>query len=170
NNAGRTGSSSFTVVDDTAAPTGGALAVNGTTATGATPVSYASGSFDVDTLTLYSEAQDATHSGLVSSSLVRTQASYTGPATCGAFGSATTTVPSTARSVAAHNRAGLSTSSNYSVVADTNAPAGGALAVNGTSATGAGSTSYSTNGTFDVGALTQYTEAQSATESGLASS
>src|SRR5438105_6896498 len=83
---------------------------------------------------------------------------------------ATTTVPSTARSVAANNRAGLSTSSSYSVVADTNAPAGGALAVNGTSATGAGSTSYSTDGSFAVGTLTQYTEAQSATESGLASS
>src|SRR5207253_2702782 len=84
------GSGSVVYFKDDAAPTGGALAVNGQAATGATPVSYASGSFDIGTLTLYTEAQDATHSGLASSSLVRTQAAYTGPDTCGAFGSPTT--------------------------------------------------------------------------------
>jgi hypothetical protein len=58
-----------------------------------------------------------------------------------------------------------------SFVNDSNAPAGGgALSVNGTAASGAGTSSYDTDGDFAIGTRTDYTETQSATESGLASS
>jgi hypothetical protein len=58
-----------------------------------------------------------------------------------------------------------------SFVSDTAAPAGGALTVNGTAASGAGSTSSATNSTsFTIGARTDFTEAQSASQSGLQSS
>ena len=54
--------------------------------------------------------------------------------------------------------------------ADSTAPTGGALTVNGTAASGGGSSSYDTARRFTIGTRTDYTETQSATESGLASS
>src|SRR5207253_622442 len=53
---------------------------------------------------------------------------------------------------------------------DSNAPAGGALTVNGTAASSGGTTSYSTSGSFPIDARTDYSESQSSTESGLSSS
>ncbi|MDQ2969172.1 MAG: chitobiase/beta-hexosaminidase C-terminal domain-containing protein, partial [Actinomycetota bacterium] len=47
---------------------------------------------------------------------------------------------------------------------------GGALTVNGTVASGGGSSSYSSSGSFTIGTRTDYTETQTASESGLASS
>ena len=69
------------------------------------------------------------------------------------------------------NSAGRTASASFDLTADSNAPArGGALSVNGTAASGAGTSSYDTDGDFTIGTRTDYTEAQSSTESGLASS
>ena len=71
----------------------------------------------------------------------------------------------------AADQAGNTTSSATLTFAnDSNAPAGGALTVNGTAATGGGSSSYSATGSFPIDVRTNYTEAQSGSESGLASS
>ncbi len=92
NNAGSTSSAGFTITPDTAAPTGGALTVNGTAASGAGTSSYSSsGSFAVGAISDYTDAG----SGLASSTLTRESAplsSSDGVAagTCGSFGSATT--------------------------------------------------------------------------------
>src|SRR5207244_7239153 len=58
----------------------------------------------------------------------------------------------------------------FDVTADSSAPTAGALTVNGTAATGGGSASYDTDGSFAIDARTDYAETASATESGLASS
>ena len=71
----------------------------------------------------------------------------------------------------AADQAGNSTSSaTLTFTNDSNAPAAGALTVNGTAATGGGSSSYSASGSFPIDVRTDYTETQSASESGLASS
>ena len=54
--------------------------------------------------------------------------------------------------------------------ADSSAPTSGALVVNGTVAGAGGSSSYATSTSFTIGTRTDYTEAQSASQSGLASS
>ncbi len=82
---------------------------------------------------------------------------------------ATGATPGT-QTVTTQNNATRSTNTTFDVTADTNAPTGGALSVNGTAASGAGTSSYSTSGSFAIGTRTDYTETQSATESGLASS
>ncbi|HUN79482.1 MAG TPA: PKD domain-containing protein [Solirubrobacteraceae bacterium] len=73
------------------------------------------------------------------------------------------------QTVTATNEAGLKASSTFEVVPDTTAPSGGALTVNGQSASPGGSSSYNTTGTFSL-ARTDYSETQSATQSGLRSS
>jgi hypothetical protein len=55
-------------------------------------------------------------------------------------------------------------------VPDTTAPTGGAVSVNGTAASAGGSTSTSTSTSFAIGSRADYAEAQSASQSGLASS
>ncbi len=55
-------------------------------------------------------------------------------------------------------------------VADTAAPAGGALSVNGTAAAGGGSTSTSATASFPINSRTDHAEALSATQSGLRAS
>jgi hypothetical protein len=55
---------------------------------------------------------------------------------------------------------------SQAVKIDTSAPTGGALTVNGTAASGAGSASYNSSGSFTISAITDYTDAGS----GLASS
>jgi PKD repeat protein len=75
-----------------------------------------------------------------------------------------------AKAVTATNNAGVSASASFTVTPDTTAPSGGALTVNGTAAAGGGSSSYNTSGGFTIGARTDYSETQSATQSGLASS
>ncbi|HUA75225.1 MAG TPA: N,N-dimethylformamidase beta subunit family domain-containing protein [Solirubrobacteraceae bacterium] len=74
-----------------------------------------------------------------------------------------------AQAVTANNNAGLSASSNFNVVPDTTAPAGGALTVNGTAATATGSSGYSIKSAYTL-SRTDFSEAQSATASGLRSS
>ena len=67
-------------INDSAAPAGGALTVNGVSATAVTPVSYdTDGSFAIDGRTDYSEGGG--ESGLASSTLVRASASFSTPAT-----------------------------------------------------------------------------------------
>jgi hypothetical protein len=81
------------------------------------------------------------------------------------------TQPALDPTVYATNGAGLnSTKASYHLKKDTTPPAGGALAVNGTAATTGGSSSYNSTGSFPINLRTDYTEAQSATASGLASS
>jgi len=70
-----TDSATLTFTNDSTAPSGGALTVDGVAATGATPVSYdAAGSFPIDVRTDYSESGG--ESGLSSSTLVRTSAAF----------------------------------------------------------------------------------------------
>ena len=74
------------------------------------------------------------------------------------------------QTVTATNGIGSTSTSTFSLVRDVTAPAGGVLNVNGTAGSGAGSTSSSTTGSFAIGTRTDYTETQSATASGLATS
>src|SRR6185312_8604280 len=57
---------------------------------------------------------------------------------------------------------------SFDVTLDSTAPTGGTLTVNGVAASGAGTQSYDNDGSFTIGVRTDYTEAQSATASGLA--
>ena len=292
NNANLTNTNTFTVTPDTTAPTGGALTVNGTNATGAGSTSYnSSGSWTIGTITDYTDSG----SGLTSSVLTRQSATLSSSngiaaGSCGSFGSATTigsratpiaqtltgptcyrytltgldnvgntvtitttvmvdttgpSAPSLSLSSAtgntyingttayinaqagksgsfqaaatstdndsgllkvnfpsptgfssgggdsnsspyqttynwsgavaatgsqtttAYNNANLTNTNTFTITPDTTAPTGGALTVNGTNATGAGSTSTTSNPGFTIGTRTNYTEASG---SGLASS
>jgi hypothetical protein len=80
------------------------------------------------------------------------------------------TQPAAAPTVVATNGAGLdSAAASYLLRADTDAPTGGALRVNGVNATAGGSTSGSTTGTFAI-SRTDFVESPSATRAGLAAS
>ncbi len=92
NNAGLTSTGGFTVTPDTSDPTGGALTVNGTAATGAgSSSSNSGGSWTIGAIGDYADSG----SGLASSTLTRQSASLSSSdglvaGVCGAFGSATT--------------------------------------------------------------------------------
>jgi hypothetical protein len=86
------------------------------------------------------------------------QTTYNWSGAVAASGSQTTT---------AHNNANLTNTNTFTITPDTTAPTGGALTVNGTNATGPGSTSTTSNPGFTIGTRTNYTEASG---SGLASS
>ena len=80
---------------------------------------------------------------------------------------ATPTEPNGAKPVTARNQALLSsTATNFTLTSDAAAPTGGALTVNTVAASGGGTQSYDSDGTFTIGARTDYTDAGS----GLASS
>ncbi|HTL23333.1 MAG TPA: chitobiase/beta-hexosaminidase C-terminal domain-containing protein, partial [Mycobacteriales bacterium] len=87
-----TAAPSLTFTNDSNAPTGGALTVNG----GATWST--TGNFNIDTRTDYTETQSANESGLASSTLTRASASLTNNS-CGTYGSPTTIVGSPAQSL-----------------------------------------------------------------------
>ena len=72
----------------------------------------------------------------------------------------------------ATNGAGVTgASASFTAQSDSTAPAGGAFSANGTAATGGGSSSYLNSGTtLTINSRTDYTEAQTATASGLANS
>jgi hypothetical protein len=94
--AGNTSSTPISFVDDTAAPTGGALSVNSVAATtgGSSSISATAG-FTINGRTDYTEAQSSTQSGLSSSTLTVESESLTGTS-CGSPGSAGPfTVPTT---------------------------------------------------------------------------
>ncbi|MFL5946424.1 MAG: Ig-like domain-containing protein, partial [Gaiellaceae bacterium] len=88
-----TAAGTLTFTDDSNAPTGGALVVNGGAAYSST------GSFAIGTRTDYTETQSATESGLASSTLTRESATLTN-GSCGPFGSATTLVGTPAQNLA----------------------------------------------------------------------
>jgi hypothetical protein len=99
-------------------------------------------------------------SGLVSSTLVRTQAPLSS-GTCGAFGGAVTLVGAPAQTGLTTNTCyrytltgtdalGNTSSLVTTVRYDTTAPTGGALTVNGTAGSAVGTQSVSTTGTFAV--------------------
>jgi PKD repeat protein len=274
NNAGVSASASFTVSPDTSAPTGGALNINGTSATAGGSTSYnITGSYPIAIRTDYSETQTTSQSGLRSSNLTLAAASLNANV-CGSFGAPATivgsptqgeptgcyrytltgidnvgnqtgvsttvivdTTPPTTPSLtfsglstntfykpstnalyfrpsaggtftvaasssdpqsgirgytfsslassgfgeaqtggqivytfgetatqppaaptvfAASNAGGSSASATYSLIADKTGPTGGALSVNGTAATASGSTSFSTSGSFSIGARTDF--------------
>ena len=95
---------SFTAQSDTTAPTGGALTVNGTAASGGGSSSYITSG---TTLTLsgrtdYTETQSSTQSGLASSTLTIQSATLSNNV-CGTFGSATTISGTTSQTVASGN-------------------------------------------------------------------
>jgi Chitobiase/beta-hexosaminidase C-terminal domain len=93
--------------------------------------------------------------GDVSSSPYQTTYSWSGAV--GASGSQTVT---------AYNNANLTATASFTVTPDTTAPTGGALTVDGTAASGAGTTSTTSNPSFTIGSRTDYTDSGS----GLASS
>ena len=286
NNANLTNTNTFTITPDTTAPTGGALTVNGTNATGAGSTSYnSSGNWTIGTISDYTDSG----SGLTSSTLTRQSATLSSSngiaaGSCGSFGSATTigsratpiaqaltgptcylytltgldnvgntvtitttvmvdttgpSAPSLSLSSAtgntyingttayinaqagksgsfqaaatstdndsgllkvnfpsptgfssgggdsnsspyqttynwsgavaasgsqtttAYNNANLTNTNTFTITPDTTAPTGGALTVNGTNATGAGSTSYNSSGSWTIGTISDYTDSGS---------
>ena len=74
---------------------------------------------------------------------------------------ATPTEPDGAKTVTTTNNAGRTNNSTFTLTADSTAPAGGALTVNGGVASGGGSQSYDNDGTFTIGLRTDYTDALS---------
>ena len=171
-NAGGTASISTIVKVDTSAPTGGALTVNGTAAAAVPTSSFTtSTSVTINSRTDYTDAA----SGIASSTLTRTTATLSGN-TCGSFGSATVVAGTTTQSGLSTNcyqftlvgtdNAGNTASVSTIVKVDTAAPTGGAVTVNGTAASGAGTTSFNGSGTVPINSRTDYTDAAS----GLASS
>ena len=87
---------------------------------------------------------------------------YTWPATSG--------TDSGLKTVSVANNAGGASTQDFRVVSDSTAPAGGALTVNAVAASGGGTTSYDTDGSFTIGTRTDYAETLSATAAGLRSS
>jgi hypothetical protein len=120
-----------------------------------------SGSFDVA-----ASSTDA-HSGIASYSFP----ALTGFTTSGSGASrtytlATPTEPDGGKSVSTHNNAARSSSSDFTLTADTTDPTGGALAVNGVASSLAGTESYDGDGSFTIGTRTDYVD----TLAGIASS
>src|SRR5213075_2675646 len=85
------------------------------------------------------------------------QTTYSWSGAIGASGSQTVT---------SSDYASLTSTASFTVTPDTAAPAGGALTVNGTAASGAGTAGYNSSGSFTISAISDYTDAGS----GLASS
>jgi len=71
-----------------------------------------------------------------------------------------------AQTVTSYDNASLTSTASFTVTPDTTAPTGGALTVNGTAASGAGTSSTTSNPNFTIGSRTDYTDSGS----GLASS
>ena len=155
NNAGGTsGNGTFDVTADSTAPTSGAVTVNGTAGTGGTSVSYdTDGTFPIDSRTDYSETASATESGLASSTLVRTTATFSSADTCGAFGSPSTITGSPSQSglstgcykytLTGTDNVGNAVSISTIVKVDTSAPSNPSL----TPANATGGAYYSGSGT-----------------------
>ena len=148
---GNASSATLTAVADSAAPTGGALRVNGVNANAAGTTSNATGDFVINVLTPYSEAPSATASGLDASTLVRESAPISN-GTCGTFGGATTidgAAPITESGLATGcyryaltgtDNVGNTVAVQTIVELDTSAPDTGELTVNSTAAVPGGVT------------------------------
>ena len=101
---------------------------------------------------LQSIHQDSRNSGGGDSNSSPYQTTYNWSGAVAASGSQTTT---------AYNNANLTNTNTFTITPDTTAPTGGALTVNGTNATGAGSTSYNSSGSWTIGTITDYTDSGS---------
>ncbi|HST54965.1 MAG TPA: N,N-dimethylformamidase beta subunit family domain-containing protein [Solirubrobacteraceae bacterium] len=140
NNANVSSSSSFTIVSDTSAPTGGALTVNGTNA-GSSSSYSTSGNFTIGTRTDFAETRSGTQSGLASSTLTLASATLAGNS-CSAFGAPSTIVGSPAQSkptgcyrytLTGTDNVGNTTSVTTTVMVDTGAPSTPTLSFSGMS-------------------------------------
>ena len=123
----------------------------------------ASATFPAVTATRWTHAAQTVTSGSGSApTIVYTSSPHTW--TAGAATPATSTI-------AGRDVLGTTVTRTVTYRADNTAPGGGALVVNGSTAnTGGTATSNSTTGSWSITTLTNYTETQSATRSGLASS
>jgi len=178
-NVGNTVSVTTTVKVDTSAATFGAPAL----VVGATgPYAFVSG-----TTAYYNGATGTGSTITVSAPTVADPdsgvAQVTWPAPAGLTGGGTDTVPpfgtaytwaaatgAGTQTVTATNGAGGTTAASFTLVRDVTAPAGGALTVNGTAASGAGTSSTVSTPSFTIGLRTDFTEALSGAAAGLASS
>ena len=149
------------VAADGSAPSGGALRVNGVDASVDGSLSLASGSFSIDGVTDFGEAESATESGLVGTALTRAFAAASGGG-CGAFGDEAVLVgqaPIAQDGLATGcyryalsgidgvgNRASVSTT----VLVDTTAPVGGSVTASGTAATVGGAEVLTANDSWTV--------------------
>jgi|GEM_PF-4449947 len=86
------------------------------------------------------------------------------------FGTSATSPASAPTVWATSNSGRTSANATYNLVSDTTAPVGGALSVDGTAATAGGSSSTTTSTSYPINSRTDYSEAASASASGLASS
>ena len=176
-NVGNTVSISTIVKVDTTAPSAPALVVSA--ATGSTAINGTiayinaqagkSGGFTVTATTTDSQSgiqkvNFASPAGFSSGGGDDTSSPY---ATTYAWSGAV--AASGSQAVTSYNNAGVTAATNFSVAPDTTAPTGGAVTVNGTAASAGGSTSTDTDGSFTISGRTDYSEAQNATQSGLAS-
>jgi PKD repeat protein len=175
--AGNSASVSTTVIVDTTPPTTPTLSFSGLSHNAYYGSAFntvyfnpsSTGEFAVTAASSdpYSGVAGYTFGSLVANGFTQTQ---TGAQDLDAFGT-TATAPTTAATATATSNAGVkSASAGFKLAVDTTAPTGGALTVNATAATAAGSASYNRSGSFTIGTRTNYTETQSATQSGLASS
>lgn len=165
-----------TFAADTDGPSGGALRVNGTDATGGGATSMATGTFAIASMTEYAEVPSLTAAGIADTTLRRASASLAN-GVCDAFGgseqiNASPPVDQAGLpdgcyryTLTGTDLVGNSASVSVVVVVDTTAPSGGAVRANGTDALPAGSTSMDRTGAWTV-ARTDYTDVGS----GLASS
>ncbi|MCA1683739.1 MAG: hypothetical protein LC708_01225, partial [Actinobacteria bacterium] len=180
-NVGNTSSISTTVKVDTSAPgaptlsfssvTGGAYYPGSGTRVYFKPTA-ASGGFAI------ASSMDDNESGVASTgysfpagSALGTNWSASGTGSSRTYSYVATATTNGSQTVSETNRAGLTGSTtSFTPTADSNAPSGGALTVNAFAASSGGSQSYDADGSFTIGTRTDYTETQSASESGLASS
>ena len=88
----------LTLRNDTTAPTGGALTVNGVAASAGRTTSNSSGSFTIGVRTDWTETATPTASGLASSTLTRQSATYTN-GSCSSYGGSTVIVGSPAQNL-----------------------------------------------------------------------
>ena len=134
NGAGATGSAaSFTAQSDTTAPTGGALTINGQTASPGGTTSYLTSgtTLPITSRTDYGETQTATASGLASSTLTMKTGTLSAN-TCSSYGAPATITGTTTQTVASGNcyqftltgtdNVGNNTSITTTVKVDTTAP------------------------------------------------
>jgi hypothetical protein len=154
---------STTVLVDTSPPTTPSLVFSGLSAntyykTATNALYFGPSSGGAFTLTASSTDADT---GIASYSFSPLSANgFTAQQTVGkavySFG-ASATQPTPAPTVLATNNAGASSASaTYSLIADATGPTGGALSINGTAATAAGSTSYNASGSFPIGTRTDF--------------
>src|SRR5439155_3568270 len=157
-NVGNTSSVQTTVKVDTSDPTinlsfanlTGATARNGTRVY-FKPNAAGGGSFDVTGNGVDNDTDIASYGFPTGAALgTNWSASGSGPTRTYSFSATATTHGS--QSVSTSNNAGRSANTSFDLTADSNAPAGGgALTVNGTAASGGGSTSYDSDGDFAIG-------------------